>query len=66
MLTITRGNVWQSSGCAAKTGVSSCVNYVANNPSAFANAYWDVAVVKVYQRDSQSTVSHGHRQVSHR
>ena len=24
-------------------------DYVNNNPSAFANAYWDIAAVRVYQ-----------------
>ncbi|KAG1449441.1 hypothetical protein G6F56_008641 [Rhizopus delemar] len=38
------GNVYGSSGCP-----SNCNDYVANNPSAFTNAYWSINYVKVYQ-----------------
>lgn len=38
------GNVFTQQGCG-----SSCTDYVANNPNAFANAYWIVNSVKVYQ-----------------
>lgn len=41
------GNAWSSSSCAAKA--SSCNDYVANNPSAFTNAYWEINSLKVYQ-----------------
>lgn len=42
------GNVWgQSATCSALA--SSCNDYVANNPGAFANAYWEVNSLKVYQ-----------------
>ncbi|KAG7445068.1 glycoside hydrolase family 16 protein [Guyanagaster necrorhizus] len=37
------GNVYASSGCP-----SSCVDFVNNNPSAFADAYFDFAWVKIY------------------
>ncbi|RMZ77100.1 hypothetical protein DV737_g4537, partial [Chaetothyriales sp. CBS 132003] len=37
-------------GCAAKTGVDQCYKYVPVNPSAFAETYWDVSYVKVYQQ----------------
>jgi len=37
------GAVYSSSGCP-----SDCVDYVNGNPSAFANAYWDIASVKVF------------------
>ncbi|KAF9460039.1 laminarinase [Collybia nuda] len=37
------GSVYGSSGCP-----SSCVDYVNNNPSAFSNAYFDFAWLKVY------------------
>lgn len=43
------GNSWSSSSCAAKA--NTCNDYVANNPSAFANAYWDINSLKVYQDD---------------
>jgi len=41
------GGVWGSSSCGALAG--SCAEYVANNPGAFANAYWLINSVKVYQ-----------------
>ncbi|KZW03327.1 glycoside hydrolase family 16 protein [Exidia glandulosa HHB12029] len=37
------GNQYASSGCP-----STCVDYVNNNPAAFANAYWDIAALRVY------------------
>ncbi|EIW65027.1 uncharacterized protein TRAVEDRAFT_25981 [Trametes versicolor FP-101664 SS1] len=43
------GNVWESGGCAASTGVSTCEQYVQDNGSAFNDAYWEVNYVKVYQ-----------------
>ncbi|QIW95191.1 hypothetical protein AMS68_000709 [Peltaster fructicola] len=48
--TFCGGNVWGSSACSQKA--SSCTNYVANNPSAFQNAYWQVNSLKVYQLTS--------------
>ncbi|GBE78490.1 hypothetical protein SCP_0113790 [Sparassis crispa] len=36
-------SVYSDAGCS-----SDCVDYVNNNPSAFTNAYWDVAGVYVY------------------
>lgn len=40
--------VWASdSTCSSKA--STCEAYVANNPSAFANAYWSINSLKVYQ-----------------
>ncbi|PCH33206.1 glycoside hydrolase family 16 protein [Wolfiporia cocos MD-104 SS10] len=50
------GNVWsdtgapgQSESCASITGTSSCSEYVQNNGAAFADAYWEVGSVKIYQ-----------------
>ncbi|KAF2141508.1 glycoside hydrolase family 16 protein [Aplosporella prunicola CBS 121167] len=42
------GAVWASGGCAGVTGRASCVDYVANDPGAFADAYWLVNSLKVY------------------
>jgi len=42
------GNVW-GEGCAASTGVATCADFVANNGAAFADAYWEVASVTIYQ-----------------
>ncbi|KAL2849183.1 concanavalin A-like lectin/glucanase domain-containing protein [Aspergillus pseudoustus] len=44
------GNVWGSGSCSAH---GSCQDYVANNPSAFSEAYWDINSLRVYQ-DSAS------------
>ncbi|KDR71891.1 hypothetical protein GALMADRAFT_102381 [Galerina marginata CBS 339.88] len=38
------GNVYSQSGCP-----STCVDYVNNNPSAFTNAYFNFAAIRVYQ-----------------
>jgi len=35
--------------CAAQTGVATCDQFVANNGSAFSQAYWEVRYVKVFQ-----------------
>lgn len=45
------GNVWSSSSCPSTTGYSSCNDYVANNPGAFANSYWLINSLKVYSVD---------------
>jgi hypothetical protein len=48
------GNVWSSdSTCSPKA--STCQAFVQNNPSAFANAYWSVNSLKVYQDNSVSS-----------
>ncbi|RAL00521.1 glycoside hydrolase family 16 protein [Aspergillus ibericus CBS 121593] len=47
------GNVWSSGSCAS--AASTCSDYVANNPSAFTDAYWTVNSLQVYQEDSSST-----------
>lgn len=41
------GSVWDSSSCSSLGG--SCVDYVANNPTAFSEAYWDINSLRVYQ-----------------
>ncbi|KAF7134188.1 hypothetical protein CNMCM5793_005867 [Aspergillus hiratsukae] len=48
------GAVWGSGSCASID--SSCEDYVANNPSAFAGAYWEINSLKVYQ-DSASAAA---------
>jgi hypothetical protein len=39
-----QASVYNSSGCP-----SDCVTFVNENPSAFTNAYWDIASLRVYQ-----------------
>ncbi|KAJ6151498.1 hypothetical protein N7470_007095 [Penicillium chermesinum] len=45
------GGVFGESGCPLTGGDSfqSCTNYVANNPSAFEQSYWEINSVKVYE-----------------
>ncbi|KAI4724864.1 hypothetical protein E4T49_07406 [Aureobasidium sp. EXF-10728] len=43
------GSVYSSTTCPmASDGGNGCVNYVANNPSAFKEAYWEVNYIKVF------------------
>ncbi|QDS67775.1 hypothetical protein FKW77_006451 [Venturia effusa] len=42
--------VWQADAVCSKKAAT-CADYVKNNPSAFAGAYWNVNSVKVYQQD---------------
>ena len=46
-------DVWSQS-CAAKTGMS-CKDYVQNHPADFAEAYWSVNALKVYQNDGSGS-----------
>lgn len=41
--------VWTSGGCAAKTGVATCEDYVRNHPKAFADSYFDITGLRVYE-----------------
>ncbi|GAB7337446.1 hypothetical protein MBLNU457_g2785t1 [Dothideomycetes sp. NU457] len=43
------GGTWESSGCQASTGVSTCTAFVAGNPKAFEEAYWLIGGVEVWQ-----------------
>ncbi|KAL5341105.1 concanavalin A-like lectin/glucanase domain-containing protein [Aspergillus crustosus] len=46
------GNVYGDSGCPISdpsNPMQSCVNYVAQNPAEFENAYWELNSIKVYQ-----------------
>lgn len=45
-------SIWNTNddlSCAGSTGLATCDNYVANVPEAFAEAYWAVNNVRVYQ-----------------
>ncbi|KAI9812461.1 MAG: hypothetical protein M1827_004692 [Pycnora praestabilis] len=46
------GNVWSSGSCASQA--STCQEFVQNNPSAFADAFWTVNSLKVYQESGSS------------
>jgi hypothetical protein len=44
------GDAWTKwTGCAASTGYATCEEYVQKNPQVYAEAYWLVNSVKVYQ-----------------
>ncbi|KAI2790612.1 putative endo-1,3(4)-beta-glucanase [Penicillium oxalicum] len=45
------GNVYGKSGCpmAGSDPMTSCVSYVAQNPAAFEQSYWEINSVKIYQ-----------------
>ncbi|KAI7354588.1 putative endo-1,3(4)-beta-glucanase [Hortaea werneckii] len=46
------GNIWQQNGCPMldpQNQWRSCNMYVANNPQAYSEAYWEVNYLKVYQ-----------------
>jgi hypothetical protein len=53
------GGVWnyadagETQSCAAKTGYSSCEDYVRNEGASFANAYWEVAYVKYFNSTTE-------------
>jgi hypothetical protein len=46
------GDSWSSSTCSSYA--STCNDYVANNPSAFEQSYWEINSLKVYQDSSSS------------
>ncbi|KAJ4332907.1 nicotinate-nucleotide diphosphorylase (carboxylating) [Didymella glomerata] len=50
------GGEWESGGCAAKTGVSTCEAYVRDHPEAFVDAYWEIAGLKWFQKEDVRTV----------
>jgi hypothetical protein len=35
--------------CRERTGLSSCNEYVAKNPDAFSETYWEINSLKLYQ-----------------
>ncbi|OLN95696.1 Endo-1,3(4)-beta-glucanase-like protein 2 [Colletotrichum chlorophyti] len=42
-------NIWGKDGDTCNQRAPTCVEYVANNPGAFANAYWEVNYIDVYE-----------------
>ncbi|KAF8588469.1 glycoside hydrolase family 16 protein [Ramaria rubella] len=51
------GNVWSTAGapgqeqsCAQRTGFATCADFVQNSGSSFAQAYWEVRSVRLYQK----------------
>lgn len=58
------GGVYGQSGCPMSSSDSSqsCINYVAKNPTAFQQTYWEINSVKIYQTDvaAKTIVSTSH------
>ncbi|KAF2855449.1 glycoside hydrolase family 16 protein [Plenodomus tracheiphilus IPT5] len=48
-------SAWESSSCSKKA--STCEEYVRDNPEAFAEAYWTINALKVYQDNGEAPVS---------
>jgi hypothetical protein len=46
---------WTTSSCASLA--STCESYVTNNPSAFADAYWAINTLQVFQQRSNATLA---------
>ncbi|KAL2813482.1 concanavalin A-like lectin/glucanase domain-containing protein [Aspergillus cavernicola] len=54
------GNVYGDSGCPlsdASDPMQSCINYVAENPAVFKQAYWELNSIKIYQTGGTSISS---------
>ncbi|KPI43777.1 uncharacterized protein AB675_6115 [Cyphellophora attinorum] len=50
------GNVWsQDATCSAKA--ATCSDFVRDNPGAFADAYWEISSLKVYQSNGNASPS---------
>lgn len=47
------GKVWTTDSCASKA--NTCEDFVTNNPDAFADAYWAINSLKVYEDDVDSS-----------
>jgi len=47
------GKVWESSGAVAATGAKTCTEYVTKNATAFKDAYFEIASIKVYSNNGQ-------------
>ncbi|KAK4497435.1 hypothetical protein PRZ48_011886 [Zasmidium cellare] len=54
------GKTWEADGAANRTGVATCDEYVANHPTAFKDAYFDIASVKFYSNNGQKVKSKRH------
>ncbi|KAL1847143.1 hypothetical protein Plec18167_001985 [Paecilomyces lecythidis] len=54
------GNVFDSAKCIMSNPASaleSCVSYVALNPTAYSEAYWEINSIKIYQQGTAATSS---------
>lgn len=46
------GNAWEADGCAARTGVATCAEYVQNNPKAFETSYWLFNSISIFSNET--------------
>lgn len=56
------GGIFGDSGCPisdASDPMGSCVNYVAENPKEFKNAYWELNSIKIFQVGGNDEEAHG-------
>lgn len=63
------GAVWSTPGSACAALAPTCEQYVSDNPNAFAEAYWAINTLQVFQDDSDGTpkaavATQGQKQVS--
>lgn len=47
------GRVWESGGCAKKTGVATCEKFVGENPEAFKESWWGVSGLVWFEDDGE-------------
>lgn len=47
------GKIWEDGSCATKA--ATCEDFVRDNPEAFAEAYWEINAMKVYQDNGDAT-----------
>ncbi|KIL00724.1 glycoside hydrolase family 16 protein [Paxillus rubicundulus Ve08.2h10] len=47
-------SVWNTSTCSSKA--PNCIDFVANNPGAFSEAYWEIKSLKIYTPNNISTI----------
>ncbi|KAK2031366.1 hypothetical protein LX32DRAFT_500846, partial [Colletotrichum zoysiae] len=50
-------SIWGSGGCAAKTGGATCKEWVAKNPAAFADVYFQLKSIKIYSLKENEAVT---------
>ncbi|KAH7137994.1 concanavalin A-like lectin/glucanase domain-containing protein [Dendryphion nanum] len=48
---------WETGGCAKKTGVKKCADYVRENPEAFLEAYWEIGGLRWFEDDGIKKVA---------
>ncbi|KAG8529082.1 uncharacterized protein KY384_005717 [Bacidia gigantensis] len=57
-----KDSVWESGGCAAKTGKKTCQEFVASSGASYKDSFWLVNYVRVFQQQQQQQQSQGQGQ----